>query len=94
MEMIMPETSTFMPKKELDEDNGEGFSLARRRHNARPMRAHDRPSRDETELFFLSISETVKRLPPVDQARIKMELCKLVYETEIRQLEAEYEETL
>ncbi|GFY66608.1 uncharacterized protein TNIN_403481 [Trichonephila inaurata madagascariensis] len=67
-----------------------------RRNGYRMFKQYEqaRPVHDETEMFFLSISETVKRLPAVDQARIKMEVCKLVYESEIRQLEAEYEETL
>ncbi|KAG8173767.1 hypothetical protein JTE90_009664 [Oedothorax gibbosus] len=95
MEMILPEPSTFIPKKERDEeDNGDMYPLSRRRQVSRPMKSQEKMPRDETELFFLSISETVKRLPAVDQARIKMELCKLVFGTEIRHLEAEYEETL
>lgn len=93
--MILPETSTFITKKDLDEEeeeNGDMYHTRVKRRNV--MKSQEKTSRDETELFFLSISETVKRLPAVDQARIKMELCKLVYETEIRHLEAEYEETL
>ncbi|GFS29726.1 BESS domain-containing protein [Trichonephila inaurata madagascariensis] len=95
-EMILPETSSFIPKKEPDDENMDIMSLARRRNGYRMFKQYEqaRPVHDETEMFFLSISETVKRLPAVDQARIKMEVCKLVYESEIRQLEAEYEETL
>ncbi|GFU15337.1 BESS domain-containing protein [Nephila pilipes] len=95
-EMILPETSSFVPKKEPDDENMDIMSIARRRTTFRAFKQYEqtRPVHDETEMFFLSISETVKRLPAVDQARIKMEVCKLVYESEIRQLEAEYEETL
>ncbi|KAF8770338.1 uncharacterized protein LOC129989498 [Argiope bruennichi] len=93
-EMILPETSSFVPKKEPEDEHMELMSMSRKRNNLRSYRQFEGPIRDETEMFFLSISETVKRLPAVDQARIKMEVCKLVYESEIRQLEAEYEETL
>ncbi|GIY86251.1 uncharacterized protein CDAR_123731 [Caerostris darwini] len=90
-ELILPEPSSFVPKKEPNDEHLEVLSMSRRKTTPRggPPTIHD-----ETEMFFLSISETVKRLPAVDQARIKMEVCKMVYEAEIRQLEAEYEETL
>lgn len=36
------------------------------------------------ELFFDSMAQTVKRLPPKAQADIKMNICKIVTEAELR----------
>ncbi|XP_054707679.1 uncharacterized protein LOC129217408 [Uloborus diversus] len=99
-EIIIPETSSMVSGSKKDQDiEPSDFMqqmMGRRKPNYRKdYRAFDRQpsSLDETEMFFLSMSETVKRLSPVDQAKIKMELCKMVYEAEIRHLEgSEYEE--
>ncbi|XP_035209649.1 uncharacterized protein LOC118184107 [Stegodyphus dumicola] len=91
-EMILPGTSNLIPKKEPEDEMHDVLPAPKRKINFRRDRVVERPVsntvHDETEMFFLSISETVKRLPPIDQAKIKMELCKLVYEAEIRQLES------
>lgn len=47
---------------------------------------------DETDLFYLSMAKTVKRLPALEQAKIRMTLCKLVSEAEIRNIERNYGE--
>ncbi|XP_069686157.1 uncharacterized protein [Periplaneta americana] len=48
----------------------------------------DRCLHDATEMFYLSMAKTVKNLPIVDQAKIRMELCRMVSEAEIRQEES------
>ena len=82
-DMIIPETSTMIVshKRRYSEDD----DFPRDMPSSSRKRTEQRF--DETEMFFLSMSETVKRLRPVDQARIKKELCNLVYEAEIRLLE-------
>lgn len=44
---------------------------------------------DETDDFFLCMSKSLKKLPKMDQARIKMDLYKAIHDVEIRQLERE-----
>lgn len=46
----------------------------------------DIPNLDSTEMFYLSMAKTVKKLPIIEQARIRMELCRLISEAEIRNL--------
>ncbi|GIY05045.1 BESS domain-containing protein [Caerostris extrusa] len=60
-ELILPEPSSFVPKTEPNDEHLEILSMSRRKTTPRggPSTIHD-----ETEMFFLSISETVKRLPP------------------------------
>lgn len=41
-------------------------------------------SKSSIELFFESMAQTVKKLPPKAQADIKMNICKIVTETEVR----------
>ncbi|GAB1861706.1 FAD-dependent oxidoreductase domain-containing protein 1 [Camponotus japonicus] len=41
-------------------------------------------SKSSIELFFDSMAQTVKKLPPKAQADIKMNICKIVTETEIQ----------
>lgn len=41
-------------------------------------------SKSSIELFFDSMAQTVKKLPPKAQADIKMNICKIVTETEVR----------
>nr|XP_050867432.1 uncharacterized protein LOC127071799 isoform X1 [Vespula vulgaris]XP_050867433.1 uncharacterized protein LOC127071799 isoform X1 [Vespula vulgaris]XP_050867434.1 uncharacterized protein LOC127071799 isoform X1 [Vespula vulgaris]XP_050867435.1 uncharacterized protein LOC127071799 isoform X1 [Vespula vulgaris] len=41
-------------------------------------------SKSSIELFFDSMAQTVKRLPPKAQADIKMNICKIVTEAEVR----------
>jgi len=41
-------------------------------------------SKSSIELFFDSMAQTVKKLPPKAQADIKMNICKIVTEAEIR----------
>ncbi|XP_015923560.1 transcription factor Adf-1 [Parasteatoda tepidariorum] len=96
-EMILPETSSVVTKTEPREDNADYFPYPKRRCTTldRAATMHHHRGKDEIDMFFLSICETVKRLSAVDQAKIKMELSRLVYEAEIRALEqAQYEETL
>lgn len=85
-ELILPETSGMMvPQKRRHWDDDEDDALSQNMPSSSKKRMDCRF--DETEMFFLSMSETVKRLRPVDQSRIKKELCNLVYEAEIRLLE-------
>lgn len=42
---------------------------------------------DEVDMFYLSMAKTVKRLPQLEQAKIRMALCQLVSEAEIRTIE-------
>ncbi|CAG5029833.1 unnamed protein product [Parnassius apollo] len=44
---------------------------------------------DEVDTFFLSMSKTMKKLPRLDQIRIKMDLLKAISEAEIKQLESQ-----
>ncbi|XP_047991826.1 uncharacterized protein LOC125230643 [Leguminivora glycinivorella] len=44
---------------------------------------------DDLDTFFLSMSKTLKKLPKLDQIRIKMDLLKAISEAEIKQLEAQ-----
>jgi hypothetical protein len=44
---------------------------------------------DDLDTFFLSISKTMKKLPKLDQIKIKMDLLKAVSEAEVKQLEAQ-----
>jgi hypothetical protein len=48
---------------------------------------HAVPQSDEREMFYLSMAKIVKRLPSTDQARIRMELCRIVVGAEIKQME-------
>lgn len=41
-------------------------------------------SKSSIELFFESMAQTVKKLPPKAQADIKMNICKIVTETEVQ----------
>uniref|UniRef100_A0A6P7FTP1 Uncharacterized protein LOC114333893 n=1 Tax=Diabrotica virgifera virgifera TaxID=50390 RepID=A0A6P7FTP1_DIAVI len=41
---------------------------------------------DEVDMFYLSMAKTVKKLPPLEQAKIRMTLCQLVSEAEIRKI--------
>lgn len=43
---------------------------------------------NETDMFYLSMSKTVQKLPPFEQVRIRMELCRLVSEAEMSQLKS------
>lgn len=43
---------------------------------------------DDLDTFFLSMSKTVKKLPKLDQIRIKLDLVKAVSEAELKQLES------
>ncbi|CAH0558953.1 unnamed protein product [Brassicogethes aeneus] len=39
---------------------------------------------DNSDIFYLSMSKADKKLPEIHQARIKMELCRLVTEAQIK----------
>lgn len=43
--------------------------------------------RDETEMFFLSIASSVKKLSAIEQARVKMEISNMVFKAQIREME-------
>ncbi|CAG9769878.1 unnamed protein product [Ceutorhynchus assimilis] len=43
---------------------------------------------NETDMFYLSMSKTVQKLPPLEQVHIRMELCRLVSEAEMSQLKS------
>lgn len=43
-------------------------------------------------MFYLSMSKTVQKLPPLEQVRIRMELCRLVSEAEMSQLKSLHED--
>lgn len=42
---------------------------------------------DEVDMFYLSMAKTVKRLSKLEQAKIRMTLCQLVSEAEIRSID-------
>ncbi|CAG5039520.1 unnamed protein product [Parnassius apollo] len=44
---------------------------------------------DDLDTFFLSMSKTMKKLPRLDQIRIKMDLLKAISEAEIKPLESQ-----
>lgn len=44
---------------------------------------------DETDLFFLSMSKAVKKLPKLDQTKIKLDLHTAVSQAEIRKLQTQ-----
>ncbi|RZF41329.1 hypothetical protein LSTR_LSTR000043 [Laodelphax striatellus] len=48
---------------------------------------YSQPDLDETDHFFLSMSKSLKRLSAINQARIKMDLHRAIYEAEIHLLE-------
>jgi hypothetical protein len=48
---------------------------------------HAIPQFDETDMFYLSMAKIAKRLPSTDQARSRMEVCRMVSEAEIKQME-------
>lgn len=52
--------------------------------NANFEQAYLAPESKSIELFFDSMAQTVKKLPPKAQADIKMYICKLVTEAEVR----------
>ncbi|XP_049778732.1 uncharacterized protein LOC126175795 [Schistocerca cancellata] len=77
-----------------DEDDDEG-PRARRRPRKRlrarspcpaPSAASGPEAMDDTEMFFLSMAKTVKKLPRVERVRIRMDLCRMVSEAELRNL--------
>lgn len=39
---------------------------------------------DENDLFFLSMSRMMKKLPQVNQSKIRFEICKMISEAEIK----------
>lgn len=43
---------------------------------------------DESDLFFLGLSQTFKKLPKIDQCRLKMEIFKILNVAEMKQLES------
>lgn len=45
------------------------------------------PDLDETDMFFLSMSRMTKKLPPIDQTTIKLNLSNSVLQAEIRNYE-------
>lgn len=45
------------------------------------------PQMDDLDLFFLSISQTMKRLKPLTVAKLKKEISNLATDAEIRELE-------
>lgn len=44
---------------------------------------------DETDLFFLSMSKAIKKLPKLEQSKIKLDLHSAISQAEIRLLEAQ-----
>ncbi|KAB0800405.1 hypothetical protein PPYR_06145 [Photinus pyralis] len=44
---------------------------------------------DESDMFYLSMSKNAKKLPEMDQAWIRLEICKLVSEAQMRHLQGQ-----
>ncbi|XP_012280431.1 uncharacterized protein LOC105699754 [Orussus abietinus] len=85
-------TVTPMKTLKLEEGQTTGPSLHGLRTDSERFHGRESSTRehvhDETEMFYISMARTVKRLPVMDQAKIRMELCRLVSEAEIRTLHA------
>ena len=81
-------SDTFVPKKRKTTPAQEIISIMKNNAVMRADRAaqNKKPELDEVDMFYLSMAKTVKKLPQIDQAKIRMKLCQLVSEAEIRQL--------
>lgn len=51
-------------------------------------------SMDETDLFFLSMSKALKKLPKLDQSKIKLDLHTAISQAEIRMLQRQEQMTI
>lgn len=64
----------------------ENAELRRSRYKNVPKPEGYQSTLDEIDMFFLSMARTVKRLSPIDQANIRMNMCTMISEAEIRQM--------
>lgn len=44
---------------------------------------------DDVEMFYMSMAKIAKRLPKIEEARLRQEVCRLVSDAEIKHLESE-----
>ncbi|XP_031333090.1 uncharacterized protein LOC116163316 [Photinus pyralis] len=65
----------------------EMVQIMKRNAEMRIKRHENDIKHDEVDMFYLSMAKTVKRLPQLEQANIRMALCQLVSEAEIRGLQ-------
>ncbi|XP_039277928.1 uncharacterized protein LOC111060422 [Nilaparvata lugens] len=69
--------------------NGGVDTVYRRMHHTKHSTngVYHPPELDENDHFFLSMSKSLKRLPAISQARIKMDLHRAIYQAEMSLLE-------
>lgn len=79
-------SQTSNPAQEMVKILKENAELRRSRYQKIPKSAEDQSTLDEIDMFYLSMAKTVKRLPPIEQATIRMKLCTMISEAEIRQM--------
>lgn len=82
-------SQTLTPSQQLVNIMKENAELRKSRYKNVPKSAGDQSTLDEIDMFFLSMAKTVKRLSPIEQATIKMKICTLISETEIRQMKGQ-----
>lgn len=70
------------PAQEMVQIMKENAAMRKKRYQEQP-----KMDLDETDMFYLSMAKTVKRLPPIEQANIRMQFCELVSKAEIRTLQ-------
>lgn len=81
-------TASFTPRRSNKNDNDhnvlkEMVNVMKTTQEMRQKRATDM---DDNDLFFLSMSKQLKKLPKTDQAEIKFQLHKLIHESEMNML--------
>ncbi|CAG4936720.1 unnamed protein product [Parnassius apollo] len=69
------------------------YDMMKSSHDLRIHKHHSKQQQDnmtdETDLFFLSMSKAVKKLPKLDQTKIKLDLHTAVSQAEIRKLQTQ-----
>lgn len=50
------------------------------RDDERKLLSHDL---DETDMFFLSLAKTTKAFPPIEQAKVKLQISQTILQTQI-----------
>lgn len=64
------------------------YDLMKSSHDLRVHKHHSKQQdMDETDLFFLSMSKALKKLPKLDQTKIKLDLHTAISQAEIRDLQ-------
>lgn len=92
-ESIPSRTSTPMSnasyKRKASSDSDHHLADMMEMMKSSQEKRNKRQEMDDLDTLFLSISKTVKKLPKLDQIRIKMDLLKAVSEAELKQLESQ-----